>query len=61
MKAIEYKGYTVQQSDYNHHVIISKDGKWVMHSQCDKPKTDDELRAMVDNFLLLMELIKEGE
>lgn len=56
-RRIEHKGYVVLQDAYNHHVMILKDKKMVMHSQCDSKKNDDELREMVDNYLTLMEMI----
>ena len=49
---IEYKGYVVGQAP-NHHVMISKDGRLVLHAQCNEPKTDDELREMVDFYIEL--------
>lgn len=30
----EYKGYTLQQSNYNNHYMIFKDDKMIMHCQC---------------------------
>lgn len=50
---IEYKGYKVGQAS-NHHVWITKDDRMVLHSQCNKPKTDDELRKMVDNYIEIL-------
>lgn len=32
----EYKGYILQQSNYNYHYMIFKDEKMVMHCQCQK-------------------------
>ena len=52
MRSVEYMGYLVCQY-HNNHVSIYKDGRMVMHSQCDKRKTDKELRAMVHHFLKL--------
>ena len=48
---IEYLGYTVSQSLSDNHVYISRNGKLVFHSESNERKTDDELRAMVRNFL----------
>lgn len=57
---IEYKGYEVMQVP-NRHVWIAKDGKVVLHAHCTKLKTDDELRAMVDNYIELTESGKFDE
>ena len=51
---LSYKGYEITQAP-NHHVWIAKDGKRVLHAQSSKPKTDDELREMVDAFIELTE------
>ena len=48
----EYKGYKVTQVP-NNHVVITKDGKLVMHVQCNKPKTDDELKDIVKLYIEL--------
>ena len=53
MRSVKYMGYSVYQSQ-NNHVSIYKDGHMVMHSQCDKWKTDKELREMVHHFLELV-------
>ena len=53
-KRIEYKGYVIIQSSYNHHITILHNGKVFTHTQCDKPKTDDELRDLVDTNISLM-------
>lgn len=44
----------VIQSNYNHHITILHNGKVFTHIQCDKPKTDDELRDLVDTHISLM-------
>lgn len=49
---VEYKGYIAEQA-YNNHVIILKDDKMILHASCDKKKTDDELKEMIDAFILL--------
>lgn len=54
---ISYKGYEVGQAS-NHHIWISKDDRAVMHAQCDKKLTDDELKEMVDNYIELKEIRK---
>lgn len=47
---IEYKGFQVGQAE-NYHLWIVKDGKTVLHAQCDKPLSDDELKAKVDAYI----------
>ena len=42
--------YTAIQST-NNHVTIIKDGRMVMHSQCNEKKTEEELLAMVDAYI----------
>lgn len=57
-KRIEYKGYTVVQSGYNYHVsVFDKSGKCVLHAQASREKTDEELRATVDTFLVLSKTV----
>ena len=51
--AIEYKGYTVSQSSYNHHIVIGKDGKRVMHIPATKEKSIEELKECVDMYIEL--------
>ena len=58
---VEYKGFVVSQSTFNWHVTIAKDEKIVMHSHCDKPKTEEELKEVVDTFIELNQMIEEGE
>lgn len=57
MRKLTYKGYTVVQSNRNHHVMIGKDGKMVHHAAVDHRATDKELRQMVDDYLELVERI----
>lgn len=55
MRKLTYKGYTVVQSNLNHHVMIGKAGKMVHHAAVDHPATDKELRQMVDDYIELAE------
>ena len=57
---MEYKGYKVEQAP-NYHVWVTKDGRMVLHAQCNKPKTDDELKEVVDNYIELTESGKFDE
>ena len=50
---IKYKGYQAGQAE-NYHLWIVKDGKAVLHAQCDKPLSDDELKEKVDAYIELM-------
>lgn len=52
---IEYKGYVVSQSEYNHHVMLSQDGHMVFHANTDKPMTEEELRQYADQAIELMD------
>lgn len=54
MGKAEYKGYTAIQAS-NNHVMIAKDGKMVLHSQCDEKKTSGELKAMIEAYITLTE------
>lgn len=47
-RKLEHMGYIIVQSAYNHHVMIGKGGKAVLHAHCTEPKTDQELREMVE-------------
>jgi len=55
---MEYKGYTVTQSSYNNHVMISKDGQMVSHINCSEKKSEEELKEMTDFILELREEAK---
>lgn len=54
MAKAEYKGYTAVQAS-NNHVMIAKDGKVVLHSQCSEKKTGGELKAMIEAYITLTE------
>lgn len=55
MAAVEYKGYTAVQAKINNHVVIAKDGKKVLHAQCNEKKTSGELKAMIEACIELTE------
>ena len=61
MSHIEYKGFTVTQDRKSHHVMVAKDGQMVMHVPCDIPKTETELREMVDFYEIAAEKLRSGE
>lgn len=50
MKCVEYKGYTVSQTD-NCHISIRKNGKRVFHAVKDVLLNDEELMMMVNDYL----------
>lgn len=56
---IEYKGYTIEQNVYNWHIVIRKNGRMVMHSQCNKPLSAEELCSIVDNYIESVKKCKE--
>ena len=67
-RKIEYKGYTIVQSDYNNHVMIADaEGRMMMHASCTRRMSDKELREMVERYISMTEssefrrLMKESE
>lgn len=67
-KKVEYKGYTVVQSDYNNHVMIADaNGNMVMHAQCTRSKSEEELLKMAERYIAyiessdIMRLLAESE
>ncbi len=57
---IEYKGYTITQDKLNWHVMITKNGRMVMHSQCNKLLSADELCSMVDDYISMKGVVKKN-
>lgn len=57
----EYKGYTVTQEKKSRHVIVSKDGRMVMHVPCTERKTEVELEEMVDFYEKVTAMMEKGE
>jgi len=51
---VQHMGYQAVQAS-NHHVWISKNGQTVLHAQCDKLKTREELKEMIYNYIELTE------
>lgn len=53
---VEYKGYILQQSDYNHHYMIfkadTKEG--CSHVSYTKPLTEEEAKGCIDLYLKLI-------
>ena len=43
---VEYEGYTAIQAA-NHHIMVYKNDRIVMHSSCNVKKTEDELREHI--------------
>ena len=52
---IEYKGYVIQQSTYNNHIMIIKENRMVMHSQCSQKLNEKQLCDLVDEFVKFTE------
>ena len=51
-----HKGYTLTQTDYNHHfMIFASDGHMVMHAQYDKPLTEGKAREFIEHYIFLAE------
>lgn len=50
---VEHKGYVLQQSDYNNHYMVFKDGRWVCHASCTKKLTGEEAREHIERFIEL--------
>ena len=48
---IKYKGYEISQSDYNNHIIISKNQKIVMHISATEKFSIEQLKLIVDFWL----------
>ena len=52
---IEHRGYFVQQSSYNNHIMIVKDDRMVYHAQCHEKRTERQLRQLVDGYIKFTE------
>lgn len=52
---IEHRGYFIQQSTYNNHIMIVKDDRMVLHSACTEKKTELQLRGIVDGWIKYLE------
>jgi methionyl-tRNA synthetase len=55
-KVVEVGEYTVVQST-NKHIMIVKDGKMVMHINCRKKMTEDELKEQVNFYEKMCEKV----
>lgn len=53
-RIFEHKGYVLQQSGYNNHFMIFKDGKMVCHSQCTEKLDQKKAEENIDFFIDLM-------
>ena len=49
---VEYKGYVIEQSKYNNHIMIFKDNKMVMHISATKKFSESELKSIVNFWLI---------
>lgn len=52
-KTMNMDNYEIRQAD-NYDVMILKDNRRVFHAQCDKPKSEDELRQMFRDYMNFM-------
>lgn len=50
---MEYRGYTIIQSEYNHHIQICDDTHTIAHINCSKHLEGEELKAIADRVLKL--------
>lgn len=49
-----HKGYTLTQTDYNHHfMIFSSDGHKVMHVPYDKPLEEEKASEFIEHYIFL--------
>lgn len=52
---IEHRGYFIQQSSYNNHIMIIKDDRMVFHAQCTDKFTEKQLRGIVNGYIKFLE------
>ena len=52
-----HRGYVATQAKNNNHVVLRKNGDFAAHIQADEPKTEAQLRDMIDDHIRLLELI----
>lgn len=58
MKKIEHLGYTISQAN-NNHIMICKDDAMVMHINCSKKLTEDELKEQLDFYFYMTDTIEK--
>ena len=51
----EHKGYTLQQTSYNWHYMISKDNRMICHCPCTYKLTGKQAREKIDLFIELLQ------
>ena len=56
----EHKGYTLQQTSYNWHYMISKDNRMVCHCPCTYKLTGKQAREKIDLFIELLQKLVGG-
>lgn len=55
-----HKGYTLTQTDYNHHfMIFSSDGHIVMHVPYDRTLTEEKAREFIEHYIFLVGKLDE--
>lgn len=52
---IEHRGYFIQQSTYNNHIMIIKDDRMLLHASCTEKMTEKQLRGVVDGYIKFLE------
>ena len=55
MKKYRYKGYELQQTDYNWHFVIIdlKTKKWVFHASSTRELNEEEMKEAIELYLKL--------
>lgn len=49
---VEYKGYKLTQSYYNHHYLIfDNNDELVIHAQCTEPLTENEAKQQIETYI----------
>ena len=62
MQKFTHKGYTLTQSDYNHHcMIFDEDGHMVMHVSYNKPMTKETAIGLIERYIFLTGTLKRSE
>ncbi len=59
-KKFTHKGYTLTQTDYNHHfMIFASDGHMVMHVPYDKSLTEEKAMEFIEYYIFLSRKLDE--
>lgn len=52
---VNHRGYTAVMDPYCYHIIITKDGEFIVHMSCTAESTEEELRHIIDCRIKLLE------